>query len=161
MACLRVPEIRRSDVPHTVTTPDGTMYKGSTVLVTNADYHSDRSVVRRGSPKWITNGWTQTTPASAIANPRVTRQTSSTRVNRRRTTASYASFVLPSGASPLPFTRVNTLDVSTIMRRTPLITGWISLTRLFGPPYYRSVKEQTFLRLMAAGNAYVQSRPFL
>jgi YD repeat-containing protein len=111
------------DGSHTVTTPDGTLYKefyGSSWqrgLTTQTEVWSGG--VRQ---KWTTNAWTQdNTGVSYQTNPRVTE----TNIfdaggNRRRTTVSYASFVLPSGAScPLPSdTREYAGDASSVLRRS-------------------------------------------
>ena len=117
------------DGSHTVTAPDGTLYKEfygtgwQHGLVTQTEIwgKSDPSspVVKQ---KWTSNNWTQdNTGVNYQTNPRVTE----TNVfdaggNRRRTTVSYAPFVLPSGAScPLPSdTREYASDASTILRRT-------------------------------------------
>jgi hypothetical protein len=112
------------DGSHTVTTPDLTLYKEfygtgwKRGLTTQTEVWSAAGVKQ----KWTSNTWTQdNTGVSYQPNPRVTE----TNVfdaggNRRRTTVSYASFTLPSGAScPLPSdTREYAADASTILRRT-------------------------------------------
>jgi len=118
------------DGSHTVTTPDGTLYKefygGSAGfqpaggwargLVAQTEVWSGG--VRQ---KWTTTNWTQdNTGVNYQTNPRVTEtNVYDSAENRRRTTVSYASFTLPSGAScSLPSdTREYAADASTVLRR--------------------------------------------
>jgi YD repeat-containing protein len=111
------------DGSHTVTTPDGTLYKEFYGTGFKKGLTTQTEVWSAGvRQKWTVNTWTQdNTGVSYQTNPRVTE----TNIfdaggNRRRTTVSYASFVLPSGAScPLPSdTREYAGDASSVLRRS-------------------------------------------
>jgi YD repeat-containing protein len=111
------------DGSHTVTTPDGTLYKefyGSgwqRGLTTQTEIWSGG--VRQ---KWTVNTFTQdNTGVNYQTNPRVTEtNVFDASGNRRRATVSYAPFTLPSGAScPLPSDTCEYAgDATTILRRT-------------------------------------------
>jgi YD repeat-containing protein len=111
---------------HTMTTPDGTLYKEfygagwQRGLITQTEVWS--AGVRQ---KWTTNEWTQDQDSAGInyqTNPRVTETNIfDASGNRRRTTVSYAPpFTLPSGANcSLPRdTREYAGDASTVLRHT-------------------------------------------
>ncbi|MFN2491620.1 MAG: hypothetical protein ABR501_01890 [Pyrinomonadaceae bacterium] len=115
------------DGSHALTAPDGTIYKefyggtgGSPAwqkgLVTQSEVWS--ASIKQ---KWTTINWTQdNTGVGYQMNPRVTESNIyDSSGNRRRTTVSYTTFTLPSGAScPLSAdTREYAADATTILRR--------------------------------------------
>jgi YD repeat-containing protein len=111
------------DGSHTMTTPDGTLYKEFYGTGYKRGLTTQTEVWSGGvRQKWTSNTWTQdNTGVNYQTNPRVTEtNVYDSGGNRRRTTVSYASFPLPSGAScSLPSdTREYAADRSTVLRRT-------------------------------------------
>jgi YD repeat-containing protein len=114
------------DGSHTMTTPDGTLYKEFYGAGWQRGLTTQTEVWSAGvRQKWTTNEWTQDQNSTGInyqTNPRVTEtNVFDASGNRRRTTVSYAPpFTLPSGAScSLPRdTREYAGDATTILRRT-------------------------------------------
>jgi len=111
------------DGSHTVTTPDGTLYKEFYGSGWQRGLTAQTEVWSGGTrQKWTSNIWTQdNTGVNYQTNPRVTEtNVFDASGNRRRATVSYAAFVLPSGAScPLASdTREYAGDASTVLRHT-------------------------------------------
>jgi len=111
------------DGSHTVTTPDGTLYKEFYGVSHKRGLVTQSEVWSAGiKQKWTTNDWTQdNTAVNYQTNPRVTETNIFDATgNRRRATVSYAQFTLPSGAlCSLPSdTREYAADAVTILRRT-------------------------------------------
>lgn len=110
------------DGSHTVTTADGTIYKEFYGTGYKRGLTTQTEVWSGGvRQKWTSNTWTQdNTGVNYQTNPRVTEtNVFDASGNRRRATVSYASFVLPGGAScNLPSdTREYAGDASTVLRR--------------------------------------------
>ncbi|HUS12459.1 MAG TPA: PKD domain-containing protein, partial [Pyrinomonadaceae bacterium] len=106
---------------HTVTSPDGTLYKEFYGTGYKRGLPTQSEVWSGGiKQKWTTNDWIQDdTGVTYQTNPRVIEtNVFDASGNRRRTTVSYAPFTLPSGAScPLPSdTREYAADATTALR---------------------------------------------
>ncbi len=111
------------DGSHTMTTPDGTLYKEFYGTGYKRGLTTQTEVWFGGArQKWSSNTWTQdNTGVTYQTNPRVTEtNVFDTGGNRRRTTVSYTTFTLPSGAScTLPRdTREYAGDGASVLRRS-------------------------------------------
>ncbi|HKB65751.1 MAG TPA: hypothetical protein VKC61_07815 [Pyrinomonadaceae bacterium] len=111
------------DGSHTITTPDGTLYKEFYGTGYKRGLTTQTEVWSGGvKQKWTSSTWTQdNTGVNYQTNPRITEtNVYDSGGNRRRTTVSYAAFTLPSGANcSLPGdTREYAGDAITILRHS-------------------------------------------
>ena len=146
------------DGSHTITTPDGTLYKEFYGTGYKRGLTIQTEVWSGGvKQKWTTNDWIQDdTAVNYQTNPRVTETNIfDASGNRRRATVSYAPFTLPSGAScPLPIdTREYAGDANTVLRYThidyrmdPTVDAAYLERHIIG-----LVKEQTLYEVSGGG----------
>jgi len=145
------------DGSHTVTAPDGTLYKEFYGTGWQRGLTIQTEVWSAGvKQKWTSNIWTQdNTGVNYQTNPRVTETNVHDASNHRRTTIDYQTFTLPSGAScSLPSDmREYAGSASTALRRSHIAyrTDAVDDVAYLSRHIIGLIKEQTLFEVSTSG----------